>query len=328
MKARTLLTTAALIAAALFILDVPAAVATDYYVSVTGNLTTAEWRTESCTGPVMSKPSYPDLQTDDTITICDKVTAVTLTVNSAIDVAAITVQSSATMAMSAAVETDTLTIECDGVVTTGAYTLTITASNGLTIDAVSGDCTDPGLLNVDGAGTVDLTGGGTSQTIDGTLQLSVSGSTLSITTNGCTIDGSGKIEGRNNAARIEIAAEDNPGISLISSIDIVGALEIAGLSAEGKTTGTFTNSGIVDADGASDDKRIIVVSGTIDGGGTWRVSASDAEIQFDVAATGLTGIFDIDAGTLDINENVTTTGDLDFTGGTIDVAPTKAFQAS
>ena len=223
-----------------------------------------------------------------------------------------------TCVLSADCTVERLTISYGGRLYTGSHTLTITGDGGLTI------CLG-GLLNVDGAGTVDLTSGGT-HTINGELRLCVSGSTLRISSNGSTIDGSGKIEGRNNTARIEIAAENSPGISLTSSVDIVGALEIAGLSADGKTTGTFTNSDIVHADAASGDKRITVVSGTIDGSGTWQVSHSDAEIQFDVSAI-LTGTFDIDDGTLDINQNVTTS-DLEFSGGTIEVAANKTFQAS
>ena len=225
-----------------------------------------------------------------------------------------------TCVLSADCTVERLTISYGGRLYTGSHTLTITGDGGLTI------CFG-GKLIVDGAGTVVLNGGGTSP-LNGRIELQVSGSTLRFEDNSVTLSGIGYVEGQSNGARIEIAAENSPGISLISSINIVGALEIAGLSADGKTTGTFTNSDIVHADGASGDKRITVESGTIDGSGTWQVSHSDAEIQFDVAATGLSGTFDIDAGTLDINEDVTTTGDLEFSGGTIEVAATKTFQAS
>lgn len=51
-------------------------------------------------------------------------------------------------------------------------------------------------------------------------------------------------------------------------------------------------------------------------------------LRFSSAYTGLSCAFALSAGTLDIDENVCTTGNLNFTGGQIDVAAGKSFKAS
>lgn len=299
------LTSAALVVVALFMLDAPVAYADTYYFDPPDAATTGNWNDpdnwrDSCGGDALD--DWPD-NSADIVIIC---TGNTVTVNVTVDVASITVESTATMAMAADVTTDTLTVA--GTVTTGANTLEITSSDGLTINGT-------GLVDVDsGSGVVILSGGGTSQTIGGTLNLALSGSTLSITSS-CTIDGSGFIDGDNNGALIEIAH----GVTFTNTANITGMLQIT--FAFGATTADFVNgtNGSVEANKA----------GTLEinpnthsaGAGAFKVTTSaSALLKFPVAATGLSGPFTVSNGILDIDANVATTGDLNFTGGKIAVA--------
>lgn len=201
-----------------------------------------------------------------------------------------------------------LTISYGGRLDTGNYTLTITGSGGLTICA-------GGLLKVEGNGMVVLNGGGTSP-LNGRIELEQDSSTLKIADSDHTLTGSGAIEGQNADAQILIT----DGETLTSEITIQGALTIddaAGASA------TFTNHGLVHANRTSADWVLDVKTATTNdnSGNRWKVSAhQNAELRFSSAATGLGGDFTVSNGKLRIDENVTTTGDLSFTGGKIVVA--------
>lgn len=347
MKRNTILTTAALFAAALFILDNPAANAGTYYFDppsgTTGNWNDSTMWRDSCGGSALS--DWPD-DSADIVYICS---GDTVTVNVTVDVATITVQGGG-LTISNPVTVGTLTINSGSTVTgtssltintglamaddltiglltmggsasgtTGANTLTISSASGLTIN-------NGGVLSVDNAsGVVVLSGGGTSHTVAGTLYLDNAGSTLSITSS-CTIDGAGSIVGKSNTARIDIDAS----VVLTSETNIVGAMEIHGLSAD--TDGTFVNgcNGIVDADGSQSDKTITLYEGIFDDEACpedgnvepqWKVTLSGATLHFrsGITVTCLVGDFTVSAGTLDADETFLTTGDLAFTGGTINV---------
>jgi len=204
------------------------------------------------------------------------------------------------------------TYDCVHILSTGrlytnGYKLTVTGADGLTIDA-------GGKLFINNSsGAVVLTGGGTS-TVDGRIYLQVSGSELEIDEASHTLEGSGRIIGEHNGARITIQC----GRTLTSEITIEGALEIrrgTAITPDALGRGTFVNNGLVHANhGNVNDDTLKLASGTIDdssGATRWQVSHADAVLWFNVNATGLDGDVTIDAGTLDIDENVDITpGDL------------------
>ena len=183
------------------------------------------------------------------------------------------------------------------------------------------DVTSTGTIIITSTGTLILTGGAKStSTIDGTIELT---GTLKITQNNHTLSGQGQIEGQANSARIQVT--DN--LTLTSSITVRGALEIRAGS------GTFQNDGVVKADDATTTgsrDQLTLFTGTFNGCGEYKVDTSGATLQFrsGITATGLAADFTVSNGALDVDENVTTTGDLSFTGGAISVASGKTFQAS
>jgi hypothetical protein len=181
-------------------------------------------------------------------------------------------------------------------------TLNIAAGAKLTLDG-----SESSTSYVSGAGKVYLLG---------------SGSELSFTSNNHTVSHSGtpgEIIGCHINVKITIT------IVITIEIKITGSMEI---QASG---GTFVNDGIVEANrnGASDN-MLTCYSGTFTGSGTYKVSVSGATLKFvlGITATGLATDFVVPAGTLDIDEDVTTSGDLNFTGGTINVAANKTLSIS
>ena len=185
--------------------------------------------------------------------------------------------------------------------------LKIAATGCLTID--------PGvMLSIDGDTAHDTS------TVHGTIVLAGTGATLKITQSDHTLNGQGKLVGRANNARVQITGN----LMLTSEITIEGALQIRAGS------GTFSNSGLVHANRNATPWMLTLYSGTFDGAGEYKVSANSSttlRARGGVTATGLSGRFIIEKGALDIDENVTTTGDLVQTGGTIDIAPNKTFAA-
>ena len=189
------------------------------------------------------------------------------------------------------------TVECVTIAATGS--LTIKTSITLTI-----------------AGTA----GHSASTVDGTLVLEGADSTLKITQSDHTLNGQGELIAKSNTARVQITGN----LVLTSEITIEGALQIRAGS------GTFSNSGLVHANRNATPWMLTLYSGTFDGAGEYRVSTNSSAVlgfRAGVTATGLTGQFTVSNGTLDIDEDVTTTGDLVQTGGMIDVAPNKTFTA-
>jgi hypothetical protein len=203
--------------------------------------------------------------------------------------------------------------------TSGTKTMTVSSSNGLTVS---------GTLNISTNGTVDLSGAGDSQTVDGTVNLLGSGSTLRIShaTNDTTLDGSGSITGSNDAAKIEIASSR----TLTSSINIEGKMKI--LPVSGASGTKFINSGTVEASGSGtlEINTYAIDNGTDNVTGNWVVgtNASD-KLWFRVGSTRLAGNITVSGGTLDVDVSVTDTksGCLSFTAGTIDVASGVTFEA-
>lgn len=159
------------------------------------------------------------------------------------------------------------------------------------------------------------------------IVLDSTGSKLKVS-NDLTISGTGELYGGSTTAEIQIADTK----TLTSEITIEGALKIKEVTPATESA-TFINNGLVDA---NINGTLEVATDTIsdDTGRRWSLDDDDARLLFSADATGnnkLVGNFDIDAGTLDIDANITTSGTLDqaaSTTSTIDVAAGKTFQAS
>ena len=287
MKRNTILTTAALFAAALFILDNPAAYAGTYYFHAgggSGNWSDgSKWYQTACnSGSTGTVPGA-----GDRAVIC---AGQTCNVDIAVD------------------ESNPFGAVADTIDVQG--TLNIQDGKTLTLD----NNNDNVAATPDGsvvAGTLNL-------------QYTSSASELAFITSDHTLTGAGSIVGANHATLITLGSNS---LDLESQITIAGALQIT--ESGTPTTTSFKNGsgGCVDAD-TSGTLEIVTVDSIAAGSGEWKVTASGANLKFSVAATGESGAFTVSAGTLDIDQNVTTTGDLTFTGGTIDVASGKTYQAS
>ncbi len=176
--------------------------------------------------------------------------------------------------------------------------------------------------------TLGGNGGGTS-TIHGTLVLSQSTSKLRIKSNDHTMTGSGYLIGEHNSATIDDHPVYPGDLIVASGFTVAGAMQI--------DLDLVNNGRVLADDGTTDEDTrdtLLIASGTITGSGVWEVDkllgAYTAFLQFGsgvTSATGLTGNFAVSDGTLDIGQNVCTTGDLTFTGGTIEVAAGKSFKA-
>lgn len=189
-------------------------------------------------------------------------------------------------------------------------------------------------LDVISTATLDISAGrklslngSNAHTIDGTLSLLGSGTaTLHFKTNSVTVDGSGSIDGQDNGAKIELATD----IVLTSTTTIEGRLQV--LPAEDATGTRFINNGAVDANDAGTlqlNVHYLDTSAPAGPSGTWRVGTnSSAILQFSVGSILMSGAFTVSDGKLDVDQAVTTTANLTFDGGIIDVAASTAYQAS
>lgn len=172
--------------------------------------------------------------------------------------------------------------------------------------------------------TLTLTGQGnhTTSIVDGCVVLTGSNSVLRIKKRDHTISGTGFLIGQHNSALIEGHPSNPGGLTVAAGFTIEGALKIAL---------DLINNGKVRAnDPTAGSDTLTIDSGTITGTGTFEVNTAGASLEFDatgVTATGLAADFSVSAGALDIDTNVTTTGDLAFTGGKIDVQSGATFSA-
>jgi hypothetical protein len=199
---------------------------------------------------------------------------------------------------------------------------TLTISGTLTTECVN--VTTNGKVYIAG-GTLVLTGanGNNTSTINGFIQLQDSSSKLSITTNNHTLGGTGYIEGQGSSAKIAIG----DALTLTNQTTIRGQLEI--VPAQGASGTTFTNGtgGVVRANSAG---ILLVQPNAIgSGSGCWEVTGSSAaflQIATTARVTGDVTVANAN-GTLDIDADVCTTGDLSFAAGKIDVASGVSFSA-
>ena len=208
---------------------------------------------------------------------------------------------------------DVLIILPGGTLRTGAHTLTVTQSSGLVIFPSGNLFAQPG-------GALRLTGGGTPK-IDGVIFL---WGTLEIADNDVTLKGDGWITGEIAGALVLI----NDALTLTNQITIDGVLQITE-PAGGAANTAFVNNGTVRAN-ASGTLEISIDSLGISAG-RWEVGTnSSAVLKLNHGSSVRThsGDFTVaDGATLDVNETVTTTGDLTFTSGTLRVAAGESFTA-
>ncbi len=323
------------IALAMFIINGATAQAATYYSRTDGAWRTpATWSYDSCDGGAVGDSTYPD--SGDDVIVCDD-----------------------TVTLSGTETCDSLTIQQNGEVDTGANSLTISDSAGLDIDS-------GGLLDVSGSGGVTLTGGGV-HPIDGTIELDVANSDLTISTVNATLSGDGEVDGQNNGALISITAGETF-TNALDTIGITGALQITGAA-------FFLNQGIVEANDSTTnrDTLLVAVSGASstaplddNSSGQWKasngghlefsnalddqdarlqlqgdffISGSGSEIQFDEqpnysgAASYpfflTTGHLEMSDGTLDVDEDVSMGSINEYaliTGGQIVVAQGMTFE--
>ncbi len=194
---------------------------------------------------------------------------------------------------------DLATAEADRLVIESTATLNIEASNTLTLDG-DGD---------DGFST-----------ITGTIQLAGSSSELELVSNDQTFEGTGKIVGLDDAAKITLGST----VDLTSEITIEGIMHISG-------GGTFLNAGTVHAnrDGTFHVNPNIIDD---DPGALWKVTqvvgipggGASATLRYDqvsfMIGHTLVGDFEVTGGgTLDVDHTFDCTGKLTVsTGGTVD----------
>lgn len=191
---------------------------------------------------------------------------------------------------------------------------------------VTTDCVEiasGGRLVITDTGTLTLTGDPNSvSTINGWIDLDDCGARLVFSADH-TLSGSGYIAGHCGTARVELLNAIT--LTVSSGFTIQGALEIRAGS------GTLDNDGLVEANHCcAGNTTLTCYSGTFTGSGEYKVSVSGCTLKLDlgISDTNLAADFTVTNGTLDIDEEVITSGNYEQTGGTLDVAVGKKFQAS
>jgi len=190
----------------------------------------------------------------------------------------------------------------------GAFTV-----QGAGVLSVNSSC----MLEIDNNSSVNATGG---------VLLTGSGSTLRISGN-LTISGNGSLEGQDNSAQVELSSSCT--LTLASTTTIEGALQLVPKSGASNTT--FLNLGTVRADRSSNtlvvDVDALDDACTTDVDGDWEVADySTSKLSLRISSTILQGDFSVTNGTLDVQADIMTSGDLSFTGGKIEVAAGMVFR--
>jgi len=179
-------------------------------------------------------------------------------------------------------------------------------------------------LTIDGA-SINPTHSDDSE-VDGNLYLNGSESCLTFTSIDQTMhgDNDGEIAGKANDARIKI--DD---VTLTNSITMSGQMSIERLSGSARFCNGSTGvvrAGNPNASGSDEilslASNLTVIDDSDRSTASWEVTDPDGILQFNEAATGLVGNFIVDnCGTLDVNADITTTGSLTQTAGTVDASP-------
>jgi len=185
-----------------------------------------------------------------------------------------------------------------------------------------------GTLNVEAGNTLSLHGSaGTASAAvqgDGVVNLEGSGSVLAFLVDGIFVsEGSpGKVVGANDNAKILL----ENATTLTNNVNIEGRLQI---TEDAGDDATFHNQGTVHANAAGTLYiNTDVISDT--SGFRWKVSTNSSAVlrlePTNATAPVLAADFHVEAGTLDVQNTVNTTGDLFFTGGKITVRASEAIQ--
>lgn len=184
-------------------------------------------------------------------------------------------------------------------------------------------------LTIQPSQTLTLNNGSSSDSdVDGTITLGASSpnyGNLAFKTSDHELTGNGSIDGQGNDCTITL---DTDGQVLTNNITISGALQIKESGDPNNITTSFVNDteGLVHAD-IEGTLAITDIDSLGSPTGDWRVSTyEDATLNINVACMTMSGNFYVDTGTLDIDADVGTDGDLSFTSGTIDVANGVSFQ--
>jgi hypothetical protein len=203
----------------------------------------------------------------------------------------------------------------------GIMVLTVASGGELAID-------NTGVLNFNGSGTPSLTINQTDGVkVTGELKVSKSMSIL----------GSGSLQGQANTASIGIAPDNTTAVTLTLSAATAHGRMVIQQSGSGSAAVNFVNQGFVRADAAGNIELhssldSVTDSATADGCQTprWIVEINgSANLIFNEPVSALAGSFSIDEGILQVNEDVTTSGKLNFlSGADINVAAGKTFTFS
>ena len=136
---------------------------------------------------------------------------------------------------------------------------------------------DTAVLNVEKDWSLTLDGTGTfTSTIDGTLNLEDTGSTLIFIVTNQTLNGDGQLIGKHNAASILISED----LELTSALTIEGAVHFAGTN----DTNKFINQGTVDATLGNIHFEISDIEDVA--GANWNATGSGGVLWIDVLPQG------------------------------------------
>ncbi len=213
--------------------------------------------------------------------------------------------------LDADIDVGSLTVGPDASVTTDEFDLTISDFGGLIIES-------GGLLDVSAAGGfLILTGGGV-HTIKGTVNLAnADATTLRITTADIIFHGDGEIVGQSMAnSKVEVVT-----VRLVSRVTIKGQLTIGNAT----TPGTFVNDGLVDASVGAELKLIELIYEN-GASGVYRLSNASGTLTFSSGtyANLNSDLEMLEAGTVNIDVDFATTGDLVYEAGTLDASGVTA----
>lgn len=190
------------------------------------------------------------------------------------------------------------------------------------------DMHDDAVINIPANKILEIgNANGQTSDIDGDIVLQTSSSKLRIMFNHTfrpktENQSTGRVIGENNSAVID----DNTSTARTLTIAKFGTTGEFIIKGALKIQLSLVNDSRVLADDASSasSNTLTIDDGTFENGtGTYEVNTAGATLEFDetgVTATDLTTDFVVSAGILDIDTSVETDGDLDITGGKIEVA--------
>lgn len=209
----------------------------------------------------------------------------------------------------------------DHVIIPTTRTATIYAADA---DGVADTISVVGTLDIQAGRVLTLSNDATpsNSSVDGTINLQGSASTLRFVAANHSVSGDGAIVGLHDAARIEIGEVDSSTpVVFTNSATIRGQLVIADVTSE---SGSFSNQGTVNAN--VDGVLLITVSTVSDAAGSdrWMSTDADAVLEFSdqIGSFGtMAGEFVLSAGVIEFNKELTGSAarHLTMSGGTLTV---------